>query len=218
VKAVRRPNEEMATMARKLTILISKLFDSATTRVIKDRQALEMVKDQDLLLLLGKALLGEHPMAQDCAEAFNAIGDCVGRACAPNKTQNLEFLKPIWLHVYDCLVDVSNTPRLPTNPQEAPTLPDYNLAFDVWIRFGKSVGIDKDAVLDEEADRRKKAMGGLVGCSWLKCPLFRDEIVAPRRKMLKCSRCKGAQYCGVPCQKMDWKEGGHKEQCKPKAR
>ena len=31
---------------------------------------------------------------------------------------------------------------------------------------------------------------------------------------LRCSRCKGVQYCNVECQRGDWKHGGHKAFCK----
>ena len=30
----------------------------------------------------------------------------------------------------------------------------------------------------------------------------------------QCSRCKCVYYCGVDCQRKDWKENGHKEECK----
>ena len=31
---------------------------------------------------------------------------------------------------------------------------------------------------------------------------------------LRCSRCKGVQYCNIECQRDDWKHGGHKAVCK----
>ena len=30
----------------------------------------------------------------------------------------------------------------------------------------------------------------------------------------QCSRCTCVYYCGVDCQRKDWKENGHKEECK----
>ena len=30
----------------------------------------------------------------------------------------------------------------------------------------------------------------------------------------QCSRCKCVYYCSVDCQRKDWKENGHKEECK----
>lgn len=33
-----------------------------------------------------------------------------------------------------------------------------------------------------------------VDCSWFRCPLYRDDMVARTRKMLKCSRCKAVRY------------------------
>ena len=32
-------------------------------------------------------------------------------------------------------------------------------------------------------------------------------------KLLLCSRCKSVAYCCVNHQKLDWKSGGHKQQC-----
>ena len=30
----------------------------------------------------------------------------------------------------------------------------------------------------------------------------------------QCSRCTCVYYCSVDCQRKDWKEGGHKDECK----
>ena len=30
-----------------------------------------------------------------------------------------------------------------------------------------------------------------------------------------CSRCRGAKYCSAACQKVHWKQGGHKQECIP---
>lgn len=103
-------------------------------------------------------------------------------------------IKPMWLHVWECLVDAANTPKPPAeNKSESSSTQDFALSFDFWIKFGGYLGIDKDDLLKEEAELRKKAMNGLVGCSWVKCPLFRDETVGAKRKMLKCTRCRAVR-------------------------
>ncbi|KZV61529.1 hypothetical protein PENSPDRAFT_293085 [Peniophora sp. CONT] len=49
-------------------------------------------------------------------------------------------------------------------------------------------------------------------CSWIVCE--KHWVDVPQRELHTCSGCSKVRYCSRACQKSDWKEGGHKEQCK----
>lgn len=54
------------------------------------------------------------------------------------------------------------------------------------------------------------------GCSRTAFDVFKDKNAAKDRlrSLMKCSRCRVAQYCSPECQKSHWKEG-HKNECVP---
>jgi len=60
--------------------------------------------------------------------------------------------------------------------------------------------LDSDAFRTEYFEKRGKF------CAWCEEP-------AARGKLQVCSRCKAVYYCSTPCQKQDWKCGGHKHVC-----
>ena len=49
-------------------------------------------------------------------------------------------------------------------------------------------------------------------CSWDGCDAQERGEAAVR--LSRCSGCRKVQYCCARCQKLDWKEGGHKQVCK----
>lgn len=59
-----------------------------------------------------------------------------------------------------------------------------------WREFGQAIGIDEDAHRQNDAEKRRLAAEGLLGCSWLKCPLYRTELGVPGRPSLTCSGCR----------------------------
>ena len=48
-------------------------------------------------------------------------------------------------------------------------------------------------------------------CAWYTCAAAQPATVT--RKKLNCVKCK-TPYCSVQCQTLDWKERGHKKECK----
>jgi len=83
---------------------------------------------------------------------------------------------------------------------------------------------------DEETKAKQRAMDGagvarnpnvkltresVRRCSNPTC-VERSDTMGAGQKMLRCSRCKNAQYCSGHCQRTHWRDG-HKEKCVPPA-
>ncbi|KIW67600.1 hypothetical protein PV04_06838 [Phialophora macrospora] len=97
---------------------------------------------------------------------------------------------PFWKEIAEYCVRVAISPisHIPL-VEESPNL--TGRVGWVWANWSKSTDVDN-----------------LHLCCW-SC---KAEATA-ERKLLKCARCKVAQYCSKECQVRDWKEGGHKLKC-----
>ena len=62
---------------------------------------------------------------------------------------------------------------------------------------------------ESEEDKKKKITTLLSGLSSM-CRVCGKKGEGYKQ----CSRCTCVYYCGVDCQRKDWKENGHKEECK----
>lgn len=66
-----------------------------------------------------------------------------------------------------------------------------------WETLGRIAGLSEGTLLAERNRELKDASGGLVGCSWNRCPLFEQECASAT---LLCAGCQKAMYCGTDCQ------------------
>ncbi len=48
------------------------------------------------------------------------------------------------------------------------------------------------------------------------CDYCGGEAAEGSKKLQVCSTCHRKAYCSAACQRMDWKEGGHKRSCRPR--
>ncbi|KAI0311526.1 hypothetical protein OF83DRAFT_1150523 [Amylostereum chailletii] len=85
-----------------------------------------------------------------------------------------------------------------------------------WVKFGKDVGLDEDLErhrVETGVKERKEIEPSPkpVHCHWRECFYHRIE---PSQPTSLCSGCGKVEYCNTACQTRDWKEGGHKKECK----
>jgi len=80
-----------------------------------------------------------------------------------------------------------------------------------WEELGRIAGVKEDALRLEDAAMHRISED-IIGCSWFKCVVYRQQI--GRTVVLVCSRCRKAAYCSELCQDKHWKEGGHSMECK----
>ncbi|KDN51598.1 hypothetical protein RSAG8_00143, partial [Rhizoctonia solani AG-8 WAC10335] len=125
----------------------------------------------------------------------------MSRCPESTKKQLQEQMMPIFLPVLFKLRSLANSNT--NNPQT-------QLASDTakaWTEIGAVLKITQESALQDLKDKS----GGLVGCSRVRCPLYGQTALG----MMRCARCKKKQYCDERCQRRDWTEGKHKEECKP---
>lgn len=72
-----------------------------------------------------------------------------------------------------------------------------NRLVSFWEELGSCCGISDTQLRTELSEKRKEANGGLVGCNWVKCPLYEQEC----DETFSCAGCRRAMYCGLSCQK-----------------
>lgn len=107
-------------------------------------------------------------------------------------------MKPAYMHCFKCLEDFMYSAPHKQDDQKGRAFPyepdkdqpDFTSAIEGWKEFGKILGFDREKIQAEDIERRKKEMGGIEGCSWFKCCLYRDTKIAPLRDMMRCSGCK----------------------------
>ncbi|VDB90142.1 unnamed protein product [Peniophora sp. CBMAI 1063] len=102
----------------------------------------------------------------------------------------------IW---YDVLLSLRRTAR------HNPTWTTYTTLLDLWGKLGKALGIDEASQRDIEAAHRARQ------CWWPSCPA---HLRPSEKPLLVCKGCKEARYCSAACQRSDWKQGGHRAECR----
>ncbi|KAI0071169.1 hypothetical protein K474DRAFT_1669273 [Panus rudis PR-1116 ss-1] len=86
-----------------------------------------------------------------------------------------------------------------------------------WIELGKLLGLDEkseksDYVYFIERVGYMFPRGKTRRCHWLEC-LCSNRQVEPRHAMRVCKGCRMAYYCSSRCQRSDWEDGHHREEC-----
>lgn len=90
-----------------------------------------------------------------------------------------------WLHVMDGLLALDRA----TASQNL----ELREAVKTWKEFGVKLLIDDQQYRREIASQRSDVMDGVVGCSWLRCPLNDCDDAPFGRDMEQCSRCKAVR-------------------------
>ncbi len=122
-------------------------------------------------------------------------------------------LQHSWLHVWECLDYIAKEPTGAIELAKGNT----TTAIELWNSLGESLGFTAVSIKRNLVEARSKQIETLTGCSWTKCPRFRDDRLESQLNFLQCSRCKTVralsfdldhlqnefqvQYCGSFCQK-----------------
>lgn len=67
----------------------------------------------------------------------------------------------------------------------------------IWLHLARQNGLEEKSMRDALQMQRRMARGGMVGCSWLKCVMYRKES---DKEMFRCAGCQLAKYCAEACQ------------------
>ena len=76
-----------------------------------------------------------------------------------------------------------------------------------WFTLGAAVSLDEEA---ERKDYEREAKKAAKFCSWRACQYHAESPSSP---LMTCKGCGQTKYCSRECQKLDWKEGRHKQRC-----
>ncbi|KIO32226.1 hypothetical protein M407DRAFT_18796 [Tulasnella calospora MUT 4182] len=227
IASKRRSEEEMCSFARAMATATNsflRALEGDEHIELKNRVISQMVRQAEFMFVLGRTLLSKISF-ESASNDVLYIGRCIAEAVSGDTDFMNEEMKLAYMHCFRCLEDfIYSAPHKQDDQKGRSFLyesdkdqPDFTPAIQGWKEFGKLLGFDREQIQAEEFEKRKKEIDGVEGCSWFKCCLYRDTKIAPLREMMRCSGCKSVQYCGTRCQKLDWKEGGHKEECKSKS-
>lgn len=97
----------------------------------------------------------------------------------------MKHIRAPWLEILHGLTVLEPT----SYPDQRP-LKMFKEHLKIWNAFGVVVGLNCDELLHERALERSVEMGGLSGCSWIRCPLFEATEVVTQRDFMRCSRCR----------------------------
>lgn len=59
-----------------------------------------------------------------------------------------------------------------------------------WLRIGKDMKLDPEVGRKDQVSQLQDEMAGLVGCCWIRCPLFQQDSVVAEREVLRCAGCR----------------------------
>lgn len=68
---------------------------------------------------------------------------------------------------------------------------------DLWLELGNATGVSEKGMREEHDRDRQAAHEGLMGCSWLKCAMYKQEYGGDT---FMCVGCRKVMYCCLSCQ------------------
>ncbi|KAF7343512.1 MYND-type domain-containing protein [Mycena sanguinolenta] len=160
-----------------------------------------------------KRFIVSEPDPQWVVEALRAglidlIGSLVGHPLLPKPTEDvcylLSFLASTTVY-YSVLAEIEGMSRgldevLDQNDPAIMRSP----VFDAWRTFTESV---------EERQKTKQLFDFDESPSLLACDNTECNKVSEKWDFKRCAGCKYMSYCSRDCQKRDWKQGKHREEC-----
>lgn len=75
--------------------------------------------------------------------------------------------------------------------------PDFQEALNTWRDFGTTIGLREADMRTEVARLQQVETGGLIGCSWVRCPLNLCDEVSTTREFLRCATCRKVRNFAV---------------------
>ena len=99
---------------------------------------------------------------------------------APDDVQ--KELQLAWFHVWECLKQLRND-----QASKGGVSGGLICALEWWRLFGEEIGLDERSIVK---GLLKDKVDNLKGCSWTKCPRFRDDAPESQLRFLRCATCK----------------------------
>lgn len=67
---------------------------------------------------------------------------------------------------------------------------EWYIDHGLWVQLGQEMNLrPAEELRREDAEERSRAMDGLEGCCWIRCPLYEWGLGIFGREMMGCSRC-----------------------------
>ncbi|GJE93202.1 zinc finger MYND domain-containing protein [Phanerochaete sordida] len=79
-----------------------------------------------------------------------------------------------------------------------------------WTILGRVLDVEAHGTAPVDAEEIRKAFPPLLRCNWHECMCSVHE---PLHKLQVCRGCSYVAYCNDRCQRRDWTDGGHRENC-----
>lgn len=196
-------------LAHEYRSILSTLFydeskDEKTASVCIWKVMFDLVTGEDLILLLGNALIPDkHIPWQGTDASYHLIQSDSHRLLTIAHLENaaellLRFASTLyegssevrlviwdsWFQVMDNLLALGRHENMDVKP-----------SLRIWRDFGRMIQAQEAKMRAEATAQRTAEMGGLVGCGWLRCPLHLCHGAIPDRDMMRCDRCK--KVCGT---------------------
>ncbi|KAG8916476.1 hypothetical protein FRC01_003126 [Tulasnella sp. 417] len=165
-------------------------------------------------------VMREYDFISVIIKLLYAFGKLQGPLDTPPATET----DPLWKHWEDLKAYIISKPALfkaPLNSVLKGKLLDaldiircnrgrYATTANKYLEeLGTFAGLSEAELRKAAIAERQNAQGGIVGCSWYRCVLYRQ---ATDQVMNWCAGCRKVVYCGYLCQSRDWEEG-HKDVC-----
>lgn len=115
--------------------------------------------------------------------AFPDMLAAIQQVCLSDKHLLDQHVRTVWVDVLDGLVAVERASGV-SDPGSGDLQLRHHL--NLWTLSGVGMGLKGEELRRERALERSAEMGGLVGCSWLRCPVF--EAIT-QREVMRCPQC-----------------------------
>ncbi|KAG8976929.1 hypothetical protein FRC05_002866 [Tulasnella sp. 425] len=169
----------------------------------------DLVKREGFINLLAKAVLWKF---RDRDGHLRYAIQTTAELCLQRQVLIRDYVIPDWLSSFYRLQLAWHDPAKEAKMLEfdlapfakEPEVPmqEFSSHIQLWQWFGEKLKLDQEALLKGDRDLRRGRGAHLVGCSWIRCPFFGEDLAAHvLQPILLCSGCQKAQYCSLECQK-----------------
>lgn len=129
----------------------------------------------------------------DIVSKFESFLYPAAEMCADKATLIRKFMGGHWLQVVDHLRALQHASHHRPHSVLTTLETGYERRVGAWVGLGRRLGLDESTLRQEATNAWKAKTGGLVGCSWIRCPLHEVDGGMPGREPLVCCRCRSVR-------------------------
>lgn len=134
--------------------------------------------------------LGYAQTHRETAKTFYPLSKLINIVCQASSSAALKVAQE-FLFIFERLLVVHRCAQV--HHEEEGSLVRvpgfYDAGLLIWTKMGENIGLDINFLRLEANLERHHVSNGLLGCSWMRCPLYEGGDGGPTRELMVCVGC-----------------------------